>query len=104
MRHLGVREGHTLGGALQKLSLGGGLVWESRPPVTASHPVTGLEERVGQPAHALVDVMAAYALTPRTSVQLNISNLLDKAYYSSSWSGYTYSEPRAFTVALKHRF
>lgn len=95
---------HTLGGALQKLSLGGGLVWESRPPVTATHPVTGLEERVGQPAHALVDVMAAYALTPRTSVQLNISNLLDKVFYDSSWSGYTQGEPRKFTLALKHRF
>lgn len=95
---------HTLGGALQGLSLGGGLVWESRPPVTATNPVTGLDERVGQPAYAVLDAMAAYAFNAKTSVQLNISNLLDKAYYSSSWSGYTYSEPRAFTVALKHRF
>lgn len=95
---------HTLGGALQGLSLGGGLVWESRPPVTATNPDTGLDERVGQPAYAVLDAMAAYAFNAKTSVQLNISNLLDKAYYSSSWSGYTYSEPRAFTVALKHRF
>ncbi|EWS64678.1 Ferric-pseudobactin 358 receptor precursor [Hydrogenophaga sp. T4] len=89
---------------MQGLSLGGGLVWESRPPVTATNPVTGLDERVGQPAYAVLDAMAAYAFNAKTSVQLNISNLLDKAYYSSSWSGYTYSEPRAFTVALKHRF
>ncbi|MGS5089597.1 TonB-dependent siderophore receptor [Hydrogenophaga sp. A37] len=95
---------HTLGGALQGLSLGGGLVWESTPPVTATNPVTGLNERVGQPARAVLDVMAAYAFNPKTSVQLNIGNLLDKAYYSSSWSGYTYGEPRTFTVALKHRF
>ena len=95
---------HALGGALQGLSLGGGLVWESAPPATATNPVTGLDERVGQPAYAVVDVMAAYAFSAKTSVQLNIGNLLDKAYYSSSWSGYTYGEPRQFTVALKHRF
>jgi outer membrane receptor for ferric coprogen and ferric-rhodotorulic acid len=95
---------HSFGGALQGLSLGGGLVWESTPPITATNPVTGLDERVGQPAYTVVDVMAAYAFSAKTSVQLNIGNLLDKAYYSSSWSGYTYGEPRTFTVSLKHRF
>lgn len=95
---------HSFGGALQGLSLGGGLVWESTPPITATNPVTGLDERVGQPAYTVVDVMAAYAFNPKTSLQLNIGNLLDKANYSSSWSGYTYGEPRKFTVALKHRF
>lgn len=95
---------HTLAGAAQGWSVGGGLQWESTAPITATNPVTGATEAVGQPAYALLDLMASYAFNPRTSLQINIDNALDKQHYNSSWSGYTYGEPRKVTVSMKHRF
>jgi len=95
---------HKLSGFAQGWSLGGGIQWESTAPITATNPVTGAAEPVGQPAYALVDLMASYAFNARTQLQINIDNALDKHYYNSSWSGYTYGEPRKLTVAVKHRF
>ncbi len=95
---------HKLSGAAKGWSVGAGLQWESTAPITATNPVTGASEAVGQPAYALLDLMASYAFNPKTSLQINIDNALDKAYYNSSWSGYTHGEPRKFTVSMKHRF
>lgn len=91
-------------GRLQGLSLGFGVNWESEQLSTAEHPVTQLTERVGQPAHAVADLMARYDINPRSFVQLNIDNLFDEKYYSSSWSGYTYGKPRGATLTAGYRF
>jgi outer membrane receptor for ferric coprogen and ferric-rhodotorulic acid len=91
-------------GRLQGLSVGFGVDWESAQLSTAKHPVTGLLERVGQPAHAVADLMARYDIGKQAFVQLNIDNLFDEKYYSSSWSGYTYGQPRGATLTAGYRF
>jgi outer membrane receptor for ferric coprogen and ferric-rhodotorulic acid len=91
-------------GRLQGLTVGFGVDWESAQLSTAKHPVTGLLERVGQPAHAVADLMARYDFGKQAFIQLNIDNLFDEKYYSSSWSGYTYGQPRGATLTAGYRF
>lgn len=64
-------------------------------------------EKVGQPAYALLDLMARYEFDRRWALQLNVSNTLDKKYRSGSvWWGapYTYGEPRRVLMTLDYRF
>ncbi len=97
---------YELPGALERLSVGGSLRWESRPPQTAVNPGSGLTEPVGQPAYVLVNLLAQYDLNDRTSVQLNVNNLFDKAYYSNNawFAGFVYGEPRNARVTLRYAF
>lgn len=46
---------YTLPGRWHGLGLGVGLTWEGDRPATATNPATGLVEKVGQPAYAMVD-------------------------------------------------
>lgn len=93
-------------GPLDGVSLGGGLKWESQPPVTADNPGTGIVERIGQPAYAIVNLMARYEMTKQVSVQLNIDNLFDQTFFSgNSWfPGFVYGEPRNARVTAKYAF
>ena len=105
-RSLNLTTQYTLSGALSGLSLGGAVKWESQPPITAINPGTGLEERVGQSAYALVDLMVKYTLNEQMALQLNVENLLDKTYYTNSgwFSGFVYGEPRNARLTLKYAF
>lgn len=91
---------------LDGLSLGGAFKWESRPPVTATNPGTGVEEAIGQPAYAIVNIMARYALNDRLSLQVNVDNLFDKRFFSGNvwFPGFVYGEPRNGKVTLKYTF
>lgn len=98
---------YTLQQAWRGLSVGAGVNWEGGRPASAVNPATGASEEVGQPAFGLVDVMARYEFDPKWSVQLNVSNLLDKKYRSGSfWWGspYTYGEPRKVLLTMDYRF
>lgn len=97
---------YEFGGGLKGASIGGSLRWESRPPQTAPNPATGVVEPVGQAPYALVNLMAAYDLTERLSLQLNVNNVFDKAYYNTnSWfGGYIFGEPRNARVTLRYGF
>lgn len=88
----------------QGFSVGGGLNWESAQLSRATNPVTGLDEQIGQSARAVADLMLKYEFNKQTSVQLNVDNLFDKKYYSSSWSGYTYGKPRGLTLTAGYSF
>ena len=97
---------YEFGGALDGFSLGGSARWESRPPQTAPNPSTRLDERVGQKAYWLVNLMGAYDLTEQLSLQVNLNNLFDKTYYNTnSWfGGYIYGEPRNVRATLRYGF
>lgn len=93
-------------GTLEGLSLGGAVKWESRPPITAVNPGTNIDERIGQPAYAIANIMARYALTEQVSLQVNVDNLFDKRFFSNNmwFPGFVYGEPRNARVALKYEF
>lgn len=97
---------YELPGALDRVSVGGSLRWESRPPQTAVNPGSGKTEAVGQPAYVLVNLMGQYKVTDRTSVQLNVDNVFDKTYYSNNvwFAGFVYGEPRRAKITLRHAF
>ena len=93
-------------GTLDRLSIGGALKWESRPPVTADNPGTGVAEPIGQPDYAIVNLMARYGLSEKLSLQLNVDNVFDQTFFSgNSWfPGFVYGEPRNARVTLKYAF
>jgi outer membrane receptor for ferric coprogen and ferric-rhodotorulic acid len=95
-------------GTLDGLSLGGAFKWESRPPVTADNPGTPAVDPtpVGQPAYAIVNIMARYELTEALSLQLNVDNLFDKRFFSGNvwFPGFVYGEPRSGRVTLRYKF
>jgi outer membrane receptor for ferric coprogen and ferric-rhodotorulic acid len=93
-------------GTLDGLSVGGALKWESRPPVTAVNPGSNVEERIGQPAYAITNIMARYDLTEALSLQVNVDNLFDKRFFSGNvwFPGFVYGEPRNGRVTLKYAF
>ncbi len=97
---------YELPGALDRISVGGSLRWESRPPQTGVNPGSGKTEAVGQPAYVLVNLMGQYKVTDRTSVQLNVDNVFDKTYYSNNvwFAGFVYGEPRRARITLRHAF
>ena len=58
-------------------------------------------ERTGD--YALVDAFARYPLTEQLSATLNLNNLLDEEYYTSTSSSY-YGAPRNATLGLRMDF
>lgn len=93
-------------GMLDGLSVGGAVKWESRPPVTAINPGSNVEERIGQPAYAIANIMARYDITEALSLQANVDNLFDKRFFSGNFwfPGFVYGEPRNARVTLKYTF
>lgn len=92
---------------LPGLSLGAGVRWHSRPPIELTNPGTGLKEAAGQPAFALLDLMARYQINPKLALQLNVSNALDKTYYQlNQWwpDTMSYGEPRRIQLGLNYLF
>jgi len=97
---------YDLGDVIGGLRIGGALRWESRPPQNAINPGTLLEERVGQPAYAILNLMAEYAVNEQVSLQLNVNNVLDETYFNNNqwFAGYVYGEPLNAHLTLDYAF
>ncbi len=67
----------------------------------------GTPYRVAQPGYTLVDLMAAYRITEKVSLQLNVDNVFDKVYHEGiSWPahGQNYGAPRSAGLSLSATF
>lgn len=101
---------YRMAGALDGLTLGGALRFQSRTFVDApegSFDSGGLPYRIDQGGFAVVDLMARYAFSEETALQLNVANLFDKTYYSAIASpgyGNFIGPERNATLTLLHRF
>jgi outer membrane receptor for ferric coprogen and ferric-rhodotorulic acid len=97
---------YDLTGALDGLTIGGGVNWQSEAYSASVNPVTGAPFNFAQKSFTLVSLMARYAINDQLSVQANVENLTDKTYYAQTgfYSQYRYGEPRNYTVALKYAF
>lgn len=89
---------YRLPGSWNKLTLGGGVNWQS-----AIRSGTSLDYR--QSSVTLVNLMARYELDKNLSLSAHLNNALDKRYYSTVANDYgTYGAPRNFTVSAKYSF
>lgn len=97
---------YDFGDLLAGFRAGGAVRWESRPPQTAINPGTLIEERVGQPAYAIVNLMAEYAVSEQVSLQLNVNNVFDETYFNNNqwFAGYVYGEPLNVHLTLDYAF
>ncbi|QLF91764.1 TonB-dependent siderophore receptor [Pseudomonas sp. ABC1] len=87
---------YRLPGALDKLTVGGGINWQSK---AAYYPDTYM-----QGSYSLVNLMARYDISENLSASLNLNNLFDKAYYSSASEYGVHGAPRHFLTSLKYTY
>lgn len=90
---------YRLPGEWNRLTLGGGVNWQSSVQTTD----LAIEHKEG--SVALVNLMARYEVSKNLSVSLNLNNALNKQYFSTISNNYgTYGAPRNFMVSAKYRF
>jgi outer membrane receptor for ferric coprogen and ferric-rhodotorulic acid len=80
--------------AMPKLRVGSGLRWQS-----------GVSKVAGarQDAYVVVDAFAAYELTEKATLRLNVRNLADKKYIRSVTYGAIYGAPRSAALTLEYK-
>lgn len=91
---------YRLPGVGNGLIIGGGVRWQSDIYTDNLGP---LKARFIQPSYAVVDLMARYAITKDLMATVNLYNVFDKTYYTSTGNSY-YGAPRAIRVGLEARF
>jgi outer membrane receptor for ferric coprogen and ferric-rhodotorulic acid len=70
---------YRLSGAWHRLTVGGGVNWQSESYMIVSGPRG--KEKVAQPAYALVELMSRYQFNRQLSLQVNAKNIFNKKYY-----------------------
>jgi len=97
---------YDLPGALEGLTIGGGINYRSKSYSDGDNPYTAAPFRFQQDGYTLVSLMARYAVSEQLQLQANVENLFDKKYYSQigSFSQYRYGAPRNFTIGANYKF
>ncbi|BAP43385.1 TonB-dependent outermembrane ferripyoverdine receptor [Pseudomonas sp. StFLB209] len=85
---------YKLSGALNKLTIGGGMDWSSKV------------ENLGftQGSYALANLMARYQVNSNLSVSVNVNNIFDREYLTSYSTWGTYGPPRNFMTSIKYSY
>lgn len=89
---------YRLPGVWNKLTLGGGINWQSaiRSASTPDYRQGGV---------ALINLMARYEVDKNLSLTLHVNNALDKQYLSTVSNNYgTFGAPRNFMASMKYTF
>ncbi|QHF29357.1 TonB-dependent siderophore receptor [Pseudomonas sp. R32] len=98
---------YRLPGELDRLTVGGGMNWQSGIHFTVDSWQLSAPAKAKQGDYATFNLMARYQLTPKWSTTATVNNLFDKKYISSLddnfYSG-SYGEPRSFLVSTKYEF
>ncbi|MYM94889.1 TonB-dependent siderophore receptor [Duganella vulcania] len=95
---------YQLPGGWRKLTLGGGVKWQSR---FYQAPNTGTSSLGGeQSSHALMSLLARYAITKQTNVAINLNNVFDKKYalQKGDFDTVSYGPPRNVMVTLNYNY
>ncbi|MEE1921952.1 TonB-dependent siderophore receptor [Pseudomonas sp. 148P] len=87
---------YRLPGVLDKVTVGGGVNWQSKYGQDL-HAFT-------QGSYALVNLMARYEVSEDLSLKVNLNNALDKKYYAYSDTWGVYGEPRNVMTSVEYRF
>ncbi|WP_282342884.1 TonB-dependent siderophore receptor [Pseudomonas sp. PS02288] len=95
---------YRLPGAWNKLTVGGGVSWQSRFYQSATSPSGAVNAE--QKPYALASLMARYAATDNIELAVNVNNLFDKKYtvMNGFFNQMLYGEPRNMmaTVSVKY--
>ncbi|WP_449193011.1 TonB-dependent siderophore receptor [Thauera sp.] len=94
------------GGEDGRLTLGGGARWQDETWGDVFNPAAGGMVKHTVADYWVVDAMASYRFNKQLTGTLNVSNLLDKKYYTifNAYSTYTWGEPRSVNVSMKYAF
>lgn len=100
---------YRFSGALDKLTIGGGLRWQSGTSalVWGADGSGSLVQRTAEiDPYAVVNAMARYDFTEQTALQFNANNIFDERYFSqvNFYNTRHYGDPRNFTLKLSHKF
>ena len=97
---------YKLKGNLDKLTVGGGVRWQSVGWQDIYNTPHQQYEEFSQDAYWLVDLMTKYQVTKNLSATLNVNNLFDKHYYTNIgfYNSAAYGEPRNFMVTTRWNF
>ncbi|WP_347905538.1 TonB-dependent siderophore receptor [Pseudomonas purpurea] len=87
---------YRLPGAFDKLTLGGGVNWQSKVG-NDLHTFT-------QGSYAITNLMARYDISKQLSASVNLNNLFDREYYSYAGSYGNYGAPRNIMTSFKYNF
>ncbi|PWF22570.1 TonB-dependent siderophore receptor [Corticimicrobacter populi] len=96
-----------LSGDWHRLTLGGGMTWQSATYRTGTPWWAGRELTARQGAYPVASLMAHYDFNENLSATLNINNLFDRKYISSiDTTFYTgiYGTPRNATLNVRYKF
>lgn len=88
---------YRLPGALDKLTVGGGINWQSKTGTDLKYFTQG--------SYALASLMARYEINQNLTASFNLNNLFDKEYFAGGprCCG-VYGEPRNFMTSLKYTY
>ncbi|WP_123564481.1 TonB-dependent siderophore receptor [Pseudomonas vranovensis] len=87
---------YRLPGMLDKVTVGGGVNWQSKVG-TDLHSFD-------QGSYALVNLMARYNISENLSATVNLNNVFDREYYSMASSYGNYGAPRNLMTTFKYDF
>lgn len=95
---------YRLPGAWNRLTIGGGLQWQSLTYFTQT--ISGTPRRFEQDAYGLVSLVAGYDFNKRLHASINLSNLFDEEYYSGigNYNTVIYGAPRNVMLNVKYDF
>ena len=100
---------YRLPGALNRLTIGGGMTAQTSMRNTAtgtSHPTLGRNVNIDYKGYSLFHAMARYDINKNIVATFNVSNLFDKTYYRQYgfYSGAIYGQPRTYSLNVRANF
>lgn len=87
---------YRLPGEFDKLTVGGGVNWQSETGYDLSYATT-------QSSYTLVSLLAKYQVTPALSASVHVNNLFDKEYLTTTAAG-LYGAPRNVMTTLRYAY
>lgn len=92
---------YRLPGDWNRLTVGGGISWQSRMFYSAANP-----DAAGQSSYSLTSLMARYEISNNANLTLNVNNVFDKTYFTmvGFFNQQLYGAPRNAQLTFNYKF
>ncbi|WOS38520.1 FhuE receptor [Oligella urethralis] len=96
---------YQFSGALEGLTIGGGVNWFSSTERKVSTPDLKQKDMTFE-SYAIANLMARYKVNKNATFMVNLNNVFDKKYYTNNgqFSQYQYGAPRNITASFQYEF